>query len=191
MLEARGIHLDTLRIRAFPFHDEVLDFIADHEQVFVVEQNRDAQLRTLLIDEGEIDPARLVPILHYDGTPITARFIVKAIADMHRRRHPRRRCARPHPMTYIAKPKLHHPKLPTNELGFTQRDYEGAVSTLCAGCGHDSISAAIIQACFELDLPPHRIAKLSRHRLLVEDADLFPRRSRTASTPCTAACRRC
>jgi 2-oxoglutarate/2-oxoacid ferredoxin oxidoreductase subunit beta len=64
-------------------------------------------------------------------------------------------------MTYIAKPKLHHPKLPTNELGFTHRDYEGAVSTLCAGCGHDSISAAIIQACFELDLPPHRIAKLS------------------------------
>jgi 2-oxoglutarate/2-oxoacid ferredoxin oxidoreductase subunit beta len=64
-------------------------------------------------------------------------------------------------MTYIAKPKLHHPKLPTNKLGFTHRDYEGAVSTLCAGCGHDSISAAIVQACFELDLPPHRIAKLS------------------------------
>ena len=64
-------------------------------------------------------------------------------------------------MTFIAKPKLHHPKLPTNSLGFTRRDYEGAVSTLCAGCGHDSISAAIIQACFELELPPHRIAKLS------------------------------
>src|ERR1700732_3478040 len=64
-------------------------------------------------------------------------------------------------MTYITKPKLHHPKLPTNALGYTRRDYEGAVSTLCAGCGHDSISAAIIQACFELDLPPHRIAKLS------------------------------
>src|SRR5271167_2212775 len=64
-------------------------------------------------------------------------------------------------MTYITKPRLHHPKLPTNALGFTHRDYEGAVSTLCAGCGHDSISAAIIQACFELSLPPHRIAKLS------------------------------
>jgi 2-oxoglutarate ferredoxin oxidoreductase subunit beta len=64
-------------------------------------------------------------------------------------------------MTYIAKPKLHHPKLPVNALGFTRRDYEGKVSTLCAGCGHDSISAAIIQACFELDLPPHRMAKLS------------------------------
>jgi 2-oxoglutarate/2-oxoacid ferredoxin oxidoreductase subunit beta len=64
-------------------------------------------------------------------------------------------------MTYITKPRLHHPKLPTNALGYTRRDYEGAVSTLCAGCGHDSISAAIIQACFELSLPPHRIAKLS------------------------------
>src|SRR6201982_2985003 len=64
-------------------------------------------------------------------------------------------------MTYLPKPKFRHPALETNELGFTQRDYEGAVSTLCAGCGHDSISAAITQACFELDLPPHRIAKLS------------------------------
>ncbi|MBV8455037.1 MAG: 2-oxoacid:ferredoxin oxidoreductase subunit beta [Acetobacteraceae bacterium] len=64
-------------------------------------------------------------------------------------------------MTYLAKPKLHHPALPKNELGYTRRDYEGAVSTLCAGCGHDSISAAIIRACFELNLPPHRIAKLS------------------------------
>src|SRR5438045_8644293 len=64
-------------------------------------------------------------------------------------------------MTYLAKPKLHHPDLQKNVLGFTRRDYEGPVSTLCAGCGHDSISAAIIRACFELDLPPHRIAKLS------------------------------
>src|SRR3954471_178082 len=64
-------------------------------------------------------------------------------------------------MTYLAKPKLHHPELHKNALGFTRRDYEGPVSTLCAGCGHDSISAAIVRACFELDLPPHRIAKLS------------------------------
>jgi 2-oxoglutarate ferredoxin oxidoreductase subunit beta len=64
-------------------------------------------------------------------------------------------------MTYLAKPKLHHPDLPRNALGFTRRDYEGAISTLCAGCGHDSISAAIIQAFFELEIPPHRVAKLS------------------------------
>ena len=64
-------------------------------------------------------------------------------------------------MTYLAKPKLHHPDLPRNALGFTRRDYEGTVSTLCAGCGHDSISAAIIQACWELAIEPHRVAKLS------------------------------
>ena len=64
-------------------------------------------------------------------------------------------------MTYIAKPKLRHPALPVNKLGFTRRDYEGSISTLCAGCGHDSISSAIIQACFELNIAPHRVAKLS------------------------------
>jgi len=64
-------------------------------------------------------------------------------------------------MTYLAKPKLHHPALPKNALGYTRRDYEGAISTLCAGCGHDSISAAIIQAFYELDIAPHRVAKLS------------------------------
>jgi 2-oxoglutarate ferredoxin oxidoreductase subunit beta len=64
-------------------------------------------------------------------------------------------------MTYIVKPKLRHPGIPVNKLGFTHRDYEGTVSTLCAGCGHDSISSAIIQACFELAIEPHRVAKLS------------------------------
>ncbi|MEO5561129.1 MAG: 2-oxoacid:ferredoxin oxidoreductase subunit beta [Dokdonella sp.] len=64
-------------------------------------------------------------------------------------------------MTYIAKPKLHHPNLSCNSIGFTRRDYEGKISTLCAGCGHDSISAAIIHACWELAIEPHRIAKLS------------------------------
>lgn len=64
-------------------------------------------------------------------------------------------------MTYITKPKLHHPTLPKNALCHTRRDYEGKISTLCAGCGHDSISAAIIQACWELNVEPHRIAKLS------------------------------
>ena len=64
-------------------------------------------------------------------------------------------------MTYIAKPRLHHPTLPKNALGYTRRDYEGKISTLCAGCGHDSISAAIVQACWELDIQPHRVAKLS------------------------------
>ena len=64
-------------------------------------------------------------------------------------------------MTYIAKPVVHHPALKKNALGLTHRDYEGTMSTLCAGCGHDSITAAIIEACFEMDLPAHRIAKVS------------------------------
>jgi len=64
-------------------------------------------------------------------------------------------------MTFVAKPRVHHPRLPVNELGLTRRDYEGSVSTLCAGCGHDSVSAAIVQACAELSLPPHRFAKVS------------------------------
>src|SRR6201997_2581570 len=53
-------------------------------------------------------------------------------------------------MTYVVKPKFHHPELPKNKLGYTHRDYEGKISTLCAGCGHDSITASIIEACFEL-----------------------------------------
>ncbi len=64
-------------------------------------------------------------------------------------------------MTYIAKPKFSHPGLPKNDLGFTHRDYEGKISTLCAGCGHDSITASIIEACFELSIEPHRVAKIS------------------------------
>jgi 2-oxoglutarate/2-oxoacid ferredoxin oxidoreductase subunit beta len=64
-------------------------------------------------------------------------------------------------MTYLAKPRLHHPSLERNRVGYTRRDYEGKVSTLCAGCGHDSISAAIIQAAWELDIEPHRVAKMS------------------------------
>jgi len=64
-------------------------------------------------------------------------------------------------MTFVAKPRVHHPKLPVNDLGLTRRDYEGSVSTLCAGCGHDSVSAAIVQACAELSIPPHRFTKIS------------------------------
>ncbi len=80
-LEREGLFLDTLRIRAFPFPDSVAEFIAAHERVFVIDQNRDAQLRSMLVNEFGIDPARLVPVLHYDGTPITARFIVGAIGE--------------------------------------------------------------------------------------------------------------
>jgi len=80
-LEAKSIHLNTLRVRGFPFHDDVAKFIAEHDQVFVVEQNRDAQLRSLITIECGIDPAKLTPVLHWDGTPITARFIIDAISN--------------------------------------------------------------------------------------------------------------
>jgi 2-oxoglutarate ferredoxin oxidoreductase subunit alpha len=80
MLEAQGRSLNALRIRGFPFADEVFNFIDMHDRVFLVEQNRDAQLRTLLMTEGDVDPAKLVSLLHYDGTPITARFITGEIA---------------------------------------------------------------------------------------------------------------
>jgi 2-oxoglutarate ferredoxin oxidoreductase subunit beta len=64
-------------------------------------------------------------------------------------------------MASITKPPVRHRALPTNALGLTKRDYEGAMSTLCAGCGHDSVTAAIVQACFELEIPPHTLAKMS------------------------------
>jgi 2-oxoglutarate ferredoxin oxidoreductase subunit alpha len=78
-LAGAGIHLDAMRLRAFPFAAGVAPFIAAHDEVFIVEQNRDAQMRSLLINELEIEPARLHSVLHYDGTPITARFVVQAI----------------------------------------------------------------------------------------------------------------
>jgi 2-oxoglutarate ferredoxin oxidoreductase subunit alpha len=80
-LAAGGIQLDTMRLRAFPFPEAVTDFINAYDQIFLVEQNRDAQMRSLLVNECGIDPARFVSVLHFDGTPITARFISAAIAE--------------------------------------------------------------------------------------------------------------
>ncbi|MDQ2801558.1 MAG: 2-oxoacid:acceptor oxidoreductase subunit alpha [Pseudomonadota bacterium] len=80
MLAAQGIALDLLRVRGFPFHDDVRDFLGAHDKLFVVEQNRDAQLRMLLVNELDADPAKLVRVLHFDGSPITARFIADHIA---------------------------------------------------------------------------------------------------------------
>jgi len=81
-LEAQGRHVDALRVRAFPFPQSVFDFIADHDEVFVIEQNRDGQLRSLLINEGGVDPSKLTAVLHYEGAPITARFITGKIAGL-------------------------------------------------------------------------------------------------------------
>ena len=81
MIEAKGHAIDRMRLRAFPFHSSVNSFVADHDFVFVVEQNRDAQMRSLLVTELGVSPQRLVAVLHYDGTPITARFIEGEIAQ--------------------------------------------------------------------------------------------------------------
>ena len=81
VLAARGIHVNALRVRSFPFQDEINDFVASHPWVFVVEQNRDAQLKSLLVNEAKINASRLLSVLHYDGTPITARFIVDQISQ--------------------------------------------------------------------------------------------------------------
>ncbi|HZE59010.1 MAG TPA: 2-oxoacid:acceptor oxidoreductase subunit alpha [Burkholderiales bacterium] len=81
-LSEQNIHVNALRVRGFPFGDELFDFVASHSKVFVVEQNRDAQLKTLLVNDAGINPANLISILHYDGTPITARFIQKEIAEI-------------------------------------------------------------------------------------------------------------
>ncbi len=81
LLAADSADVDAMRIRAFPFPDSVVDFVNSHEHVFVVEQNRDGQLRTLLVAEAMLSPEKLTPVLHYDGTPITARFIHREIAQ--------------------------------------------------------------------------------------------------------------
>jgi 2-oxoglutarate ferredoxin oxidoreductase subunit alpha len=81
VLDRNGDHVDAMRLCAFPFPASVSEFIAAHDKVFVVEQNRDAQMRSMLINELEVNPAKLVRVLHYDGTPITARFIIRSIHD--------------------------------------------------------------------------------------------------------------
>ena len=81
-LAEKGIFVNALRIRAFPFADEILDFVQSHSKVFLIEQNRDAQMKSLLVNEAHINPVSLISILHYDGTPITARFITKEISEI-------------------------------------------------------------------------------------------------------------
>ena len=81
-LARQGIYVNALRIRSFPFQDEIFDFVASHSKVFVIEQNRDAQLKTLLVNDAGINPASLISVLHYDGTPITARYIMAEIVEI-------------------------------------------------------------------------------------------------------------
>ena len=81
MLEAIGVRTDSLQLLAVPFHDAVAQFIDQHESVFVVEQNRDAQMRTVLVTELDVDPSLLQPVLYYDGSPLTAKTVYTEIAE--------------------------------------------------------------------------------------------------------------
>jgi 2-oxoglutarate ferredoxin oxidoreductase subunit alpha len=81
-LAKNNIYINALRVRAFPFQDEIFDFVQSHTKVFVIEQNRDAQLKQLLVNDAGINPASLISILHYDGTPITARFITREVSQI-------------------------------------------------------------------------------------------------------------
>ena len=151
LLAREGIALDYMRVRGFPFGDEVRKFLDAHDVTFVVEQNRDAQLRSLLMLETGRRPGEA-------GVGALLRRVPDERAPRDYRRQGQ---AGESGMTYIAKPAVHHPALQKNALGLTRRDYEGAITTLCAGCGHDSITAAIIQAFWELSISPHKVAKLS------------------------------
>ena len=169
VLARQKIAVDYMRIKAFPFGHEVESFLSLHATIFVVEQNRDAQLRSLLTLETAVEKSKLKSILSYSGFPMSCEPIVDGI------RSDACRCAaaiRGQPatltstiteniMSFINKPKVAHPSLPTNALGLTRRQYEGSMSTLCAGCGHDSITAAIIEACWGLDMRPEQLVKLS------------------------------
>ncbi len=159
LLEREGIKVNALRLKAFPFTREVGAFCAMHERVFVVEQNRDAQMRSLLMTEADVPGAKLIPALNYDGMPMTAAFVRGAV--LKELRPPRPRRSRDTPMSYIAKPVAHHPALPKNTLGSRGATTKAPCRRCARGAGTNSITAALIEACFEMDLPAHRIAKVS------------------------------
>jgi 2-oxoglutarate ferredoxin oxidoreductase subunit alpha len=176
MLEANGQSLDRMRIRAFPFHSSIASFLADHDFVFVVEQNRDAQLRTLIVNECNVDPVRLVPILHYDGTPITARFIASAIRD-----HidalkitPLKKCGDEamnlHRETEIPSSRPAEERTRLHPSRLRRKDFD-AVRRLRARLDHGRDHRSVFRA-FDRATPR---GQNFGHWLLIEDARLLPR----------------
>ena len=128
-------------MRAFPFQDEVIEFIDRHEKIFVIEQNRDAQLRTMLMTEDDVSPEKLQSVLYFDGLPITADFITDNIRTLLDKDHQASQRFQGRKSMSFERPNFRHPKLATNSAGYSRKDYEGAISTLCAGCGHDSTTS--------------------------------------------------
>ena len=169
VLAAHGVTANYMRVRSFPFGEDVEKFLEAHKLVFVVEQNRDAQMRSLLTLETRVEKAQAALAaalqrpadflgVHRHGRARRSRTQdPQAGSRAGAGREDLRRCR----MTFLPKPKVRHPSLPKNALGLTRRDYEGALSTLCAGCGHDSITAAIIEASWGLDIEPQNMVKLS------------------------------
>jgi TPP-dependent indolepyruvate ferredoxin oxidoreductase alpha subunit len=157
LLAKDGVPIDFMRVRGFPFGDDVKAFVESHDVTFVVEQNRDAQLRSLLVLETGVDFAKLESVRYYGGFPMSAHHVITGV----RARLERAGVSGAGVMTYISKPKVHHPALQKNAVGLTRRDYEGSITTLCAGCGHDSVTAAIVQAFWDMSILPHQVAKMS------------------------------
>jgi hypothetical protein len=182
-------HLDTLRLRAFPFQTRRSRVHRRARPSSSSSRTATRRCARCSSTSSEIDPARLVPVLHYDGTPITARFIVARSRESCIRTT-RRAAQGGGVMTYIAKPKLHHPGLPSNALGYT-RATTRARSRRCAPAAGTIRSAppssrpASSSTCRRTGSPSSPASAARRRRRLL------PRRSRTASTACTGACRRC
>ena len=153
ILEEVGSPMDFMRVRGFPFDEPVEKFIAEHDFCYVVEQNRDAQLRSMLILETSAPEGKAAEIGdRVRRIPAGAR---RNAVMGHRHAGGGARC-------HLSLNRWWRIRsLTRNEIGLTIRDYEGTMSTLCAGCGHDSITAALIRALWELSTPPHRLAKMS------------------------------
>ena len=140
ILADHGVKTNYMRLRSFPFGDEVEKFLEQQKLVFVVEQNRDAQMRSLLTLETRVEKveAALAAALQRTADLLRVHRQGRAGGDLpedpQARSYIHHRCG----MTFLPKPKVRHPSLPKNSLGLTRRDYEGGLSTLCAGCGHDS-----------------------------------------------------
>ena len=190
-LAANGHHLNMLRLRAFPFHQDVASFIADHDFVFVVEQNRDAQMRSLIVNELGIDPVRLVPILHYDGTPITARFI--AGADRRPARHAESHAAaqgwRRHDLSDQAEIPPSRRCRPTSSASraATMRPRPRRCAPAAATTRSRPRSSRPASSCRSSRIAWRKFpaSAARRRRRTISSARA------TASTRCTAACRRC
>ena len=178
-MAAEGRHFDYMRIRGFPFSRDVVEFLNAHQQNFIVEQNRDGQLRNLLLLETDLPKDRLLSVRYYGGFPMSSHHVVSGIAahlgsEPDRANEPRN--DEEGRVSYIAKPSVAHPSLQRNAVGLTRRDYEGSMSTFVRGMWprlrHRCHRAGVLGD--GPRTPSDR--QVVRDRMLGEDADLFRQR---------------